>query len=97
MHQQGAQAIAKGLRVHTSITDLSLADNPLRTEGLEHICQALAGLSALSPFLPVPPCSLIHVLPDATLLPCLSALSLVLARKPCVRVRVQMAAVRCSR
>ena len=54
-------------------------------------------VSQLSPFLPVPPCSLIHVLPDATLLPCLPALSLVLARKPCVRVRVQMAAVRCSR
>jgi hypothetical protein len=30
--------------VHTSLTDLSLAENPLRTEGLEHICQALAGL-----------------------------------------------------
>lgn len=41
---QGAKELAKGLRVHTSLTDLSLAENPLRTEGLEHICQALAGL-----------------------------------------------------
>jgi len=47
---QGAKELAKGLRVHTSLTDLSLAENPLRTEGLEHICQALAGLFHVSVF-----------------------------------------------
>ena len=38
----GAKEIAKGLRQHKHLTDLSLAENPLKTEGMEHIAQALA-------------------------------------------------------
>ena len=35
----GAKALAEGLLVHKSVTELSLADNPLRTDGFEHIAQ----------------------------------------------------------
>ena len=38
----GAEELAQGLRVHEHITDLSLADNPMRTAGFDHICNALA-------------------------------------------------------
>jgi hypothetical protein len=36
------QALGEGLSTHEHITDLNLADNPIRSDGLEALCKAMA-------------------------------------------------------